>query len=417
MNRIISTSNRFPLTNIQQAYFMGRNSNFEFGGIPTYVYYEFKTNLKYKDFERSLNNLICNQPMLRANIVSIQEQTIVDTQNFPYYKVPYYDISNLDAKQQQTQILEIREKIHNQILNKKDMFLFSVAQMDNDTTYIFCYVDMLVADAFSLGILLDELKNGCNINDTVNVLENDFYKYVELKENKKNTKRYLKDKEYWLNRLDDIPNSPNIPIKNVSDDYIPKTKRISINLDISKWENIKRISKIKNVPPTTVILTAYSMVLGFWSNQDRFTINMPISDRPIGKKSSELDMSKVIGDFTSVMLIEVDNITVEKSNFWQYAELIKNSILKSFKHRLFDGTEIMREIGKLKNSGDKALMPYVFTSMLLGEDTFSSISNFGDIQYSFSQTPQVFIDCQAMERDGSLFLTWDYVMDLFDDYN
>lgn len=416
MNKIVSNSKKFSLTNIQKAYYMGRNPNFELGGVPTYVYYEFESNLKHKDFERSLNNLVANQPMLRASIDSLQEQTIIDVEDYPYSTVPFYDLTGLTPQEQRERILEVREEFQQKILSKEYTFMFSLAQLTDSTSYIFCYADMLIADAFSLGILLDELKKGCDVNDTVTTLQDDFSKYVELKESQKSSKRYATDKEYWLNRVDEIPPAPNVPTKSVGIECIPTTKRLSCRLDPKVWERIKEVSKVKDVPPTTAILTAYAMVLGFWSNQDNFTINMPISDRPVSRKGKGLDLTKVIGDFTSVMLIELEHLNSYNNDFWNYAESVKNSILRSFKHRMFDGTEIIREVAKINNAGDKALMPYVFTSMLLGEDTFDSITNFGDVKYSFSQTPQVFIDCQAMERDGSLFVTWDYVTQLFDEY-
>lgn len=43
------------------------------------------------------------------------------------------------------------------------------------------------------------------------------------------------------------------------------------------------------------------------------------------------------------------------------------------------------------------------------------MERFGKVQYGVSQTPQVYLDCQLMEREGRLSITWDYVDKLFDE--
>ena len=63
------------------------------------------------------------------------------------------------------------------------------------------------------------------------------------------------------------------------------------------------------------------------------------------------------------------------------------------------------------------MMPVVFTSGLGfntntdgGPDTF-----LGEIVEGLSQTPQTWLDHQIMEQNGTVLLTWDYVVELFPD--
>lgn len=68
----------------------------------------------------------------------------------------------------------------------------------------------------------------------------------------------------------------------------------------------------------------------------------------------------------------------------------------------------------LTNNPQKAepLMPFVFTSMLYGGRF--PWNDFGKVKYSLSQTPQVYLDCQAVSTDNSIIINWDYVEQLFD---
>ncbi|MBO3282390.1 hypothetical protein, partial [Intestinimonas butyriciproducens] len=56
----------------------------------------------------------------------------------------------------------------------------------------------------------------------------------------------------------------------------------------------------------------------------------------------------------------------------------------------------------------------VFTSAL-GLSRFDLDGGFMDYLGGLSQTPQVWLDHQAMERGGGVMLSWDYVSELFPD--
>ncbi|MCC9880066.1 hypothetical protein HK152_09560, partial [Streptococcus agalactiae] len=70
----------------------------------------------------------------------------------------------------------------------------------------------------------------------------------------------------------------------------------------------------------------------------------------------------------------------------------------------------MRELKKCKDDAEVGTI--VFTSGL-GMQSNTRESFLGELIYSISQTPQVWLDHQAMEFDGNLILIWDYVSNLF----
>src|SRR5690606_28465030 len=63
------------------------------------------------------------------------------------------------------------------------------------------------------------------------------------------------------------------------------------------------------------------------------------------------------------------------------------------------------------------LMPIVFTSTigLVTESPSGSGEPEGQLLDGITQTPQVWIDCQAMERAGGLEVNWDFRQGLFPD--
>lgn len=58
-------------------------------------------------------------------------------------------------------------------------------------------------------------------------------------------------------------------------------------------------------------------------------------------------------------------------------------------------------------------IPFVYTSTLGMENENDNL--FGEICYNITQTPQVWLDYQIQERQGALYLNWDYLQGLLDE--
>src|SRR5438093_5284928 len=63
----------------------------------------------------------------------------------------------------------------------------------------------------------------------------------------------------------------------------------------------------------------------------------------------------------------------------------------------------------------EALMPVVFTSAIGLSGSSSGARPLGELDWGISQTPQVWIDCQNIERAGGLATTWDVREGVFPD--
>ncbi|WP_394290341.1 phosphopantetheine-binding protein, partial [Fusobacterium necrophorum] len=114
--------NEFNLTDVQLAYLMGRNKDFELGGISTHGYYEIETKLEIKKLEESLNQVIVHQPMLRA--VFTKEGTQKILKNVPKYIINIEDISHLSEVEQKERIRLERERMSHYIFDPTKWPLF-----------------------------------------------------------------------------------------------------------------------------------------------------------------------------------------------------------------------------------------------------------------------------------------------------
>ena len=170
-----------------------------------------------------------------------------------------------------------------------------------------------------------------------------------------------------------------------------------------------RKMKKYNFTASAVICTAYMKVLSHWSEQKDITLNLTLFNRlPLSK-----DIMKVIGDFTNVTLIPY--FEKNRDSFVSEIEEIQNLLWKAIEYRTYNGLNLLRTLSK--DTPGKAIMPVVFTSLLFGESikNYDEVSNNMKEIHSISQTPQVSLDHQVYERNGSITFIWDYVDQAFEE--
>ena len=101
------------------------------------------------------------------------------------------------------------------------------------------------------------------------------------------------------------------------------------------------------------------------------------------------------------------------------ANVIHSQLWRDLDNRLFGGIQVSRLLVQTHRDPAKSVIPIVFTSLLnqyeASWETDDTLFNQPqDDLYSISQTPQVWLDHQVMERNGELHFNWDVVEQLFE---
>lgn len=402
----------FGITDIQAAYLVGRDANFELGGLGTHIYSEIETKLDIPKLNVALNNLIKRHPMLRARFIPETQQQII-LKDVPQYVIKYQDISMLDANEQQSIILKERNRMSHYVFDpsKWPLFELTALKLGDDKNYLFFGYDMLIADGLSIGIFTEEIAAFYN-NRELPPIDFTFRDYIQAYVDFKESKTYHRDKQYHLDRIDTLPLGPSLLLKdspsNIKKPFFARKEKF---FTVERWLKLKQTAQSNHVTPTALLCTAYATMLNTWSSEHSFTINLTVFNRyPFNK-----DINKLIGDFTSVILLDFD--FNKNRTILELMKIVQTNLLEKLEHRHFEGVSVIRELVKRRGLGSRAIMPVVFTSMLFddkmkGEDVTDSI---GNMVFGASQTSQVFLDNQITEVNGQLHITWDYVKDLFDD--
>ncbi|WP_273450516.1 non-ribosomal peptide synthetase [Streptococcus ferus] len=398
---------KYPLTKIQRAYLYGRNSAFELGNVSTHYYAEIKSNLEILKLEKSLNEVIQNQPTLRTIIHNDGMQQILrDTH---YYKIEIIDISDKDTYSQQEILKTMRKNMSHKVheLGRWPMFDLKAVKTSENNCILCFSIDVMIADGASIQLLWNDIVDSYLGDYSLN-LSFDFSNYVESVNNLEASELYKKDKKYWSNKVEDFPSCVSLPYKTELNKVTqPLFKRLQYSFTKGEWRQFKDVARQHRLTPSALLCSAYSLVLSRYSGSNNFALNMTMYNRyPFYD-----DIDRMIGDFTSTSIIDVKL----NSDFWKQTQEIQKVIFDAMEHRHFDGIDFLKLLSKDKKSMTSAIMPVVFTCALFDTDFDSSrIQSIGEIQYAISQTPQVSLDNQITSLNGVLQVAWDYVDQLFD---
>jgi yersiniabactin nonribosomal peptide synthetase len=400
----------FPLTDVQAAYLMGRQSGFTLGGVGTWHYSEFDG--PSVDIERltvAWRRLIQRHGMLRA-VVEDGTQRVLE-------KVPEFRIGvrEVDAAEAEQALTGLREEMSHQVRDPARWPLFDVRAVryrDGSGTArvrLGIGLDYLVLDALSITTLYAELNRlYADPEAELPPVELSFRDYVTgLAADPEAEERA---RAHWSRRLDELPPAPSLPFDH--DPALVETPyftRRQLRLGAARWQAVKEESARHGLTPSTVLLAAYGEVLTAWSGSDAVTVTLTLFNR----REVHPHVPHVLGDFTGLAPTAYRR---SDGGWLTAAKELQRRQAEDLDHHDVPASWLLRELTRRTGTLDAAA-PVVFTSALgVGDAALSdATAGFPEKIWGISQSPQVCLDHQVTEEAGELVVTWDAVEELFCD--
>ena len=419
----------FPLTDVQQAYFIGRSSGQDISGVSTHGYYEVKRqNLDIQRYQSAWNILVDRHDMLRMRLTSDGQQRILA--GVPEYEIKRYDFSATASDTEDrlaAHFAQIRTEMSHQVLalEKEPPFDIRVTLLPDNECVLHYSVDAIAMDASSALILEREIELlYADANLQLPLLDFSFRQYVlsqietrqldgqintEANTEANTNTDYQQARDYWLSRLDQFPSKPDLTTA-IDPSQISQAKfeRRQQRIDASAWASLKSIAQNSKLTPTALIISCFAQVLNRWSQNSQFALNLTLFNRD----AVHPDVNHVVGDFTTTDLLAIDAGHPNRSFLDQSAK-IQAQLWSDLAHSAYNGIEFQRELHAQRK---ESLYPIVVTSTLgLEQDNTAaaSIMSSANTAYAITQTPQVWLDMQIYEHNRQLFYNWDAVQGLF----
>lgn len=393
----------YPLTVVQQAYLAGRFGGFMLSGVAAHCYFEFEVpEFDAARFETAARQLIDRHPGLRTTVMPESSRWSAVVHPAPIEPV----VRSYD---------DVRTPLVDQVidLTTRPGIDFGVQLADGGRAVVGISMDNIMLDGTSMMIALAQLEylyRGGDA-DELPLLPTTFARYVaghpELwPDADEDVLPTLADsRDYWRARLPALPPAPQLAATPVLLDIErPVFERVEATVGATDWRRITEACRAERVTAASFLLAHYARVLGRWSGNNHFCVNVTLFDRDPDVPGIE----HVIGDFTSLLLLECQ---VESAvSIWEQARRLQRQLATDVPHRAADAVWLQRELLRHHGQPAKAVFPVVFTSGLGLIGTSPGVpSGLGRPVFGLSQTPQTVLDFQMWESAEGLSLSWDFV--------
>ncbi|KRE88751.1 hypothetical protein ASG87_09285 [Frateuria sp. Soil773] len=401
----------FPLTDVQAAYLVGRGNAYDYGGIGCHGYVELELpDLDPQRLEQAWHRLIQRHDMLRAVVSPEGWQRVLEDAVPPPLAVQ--DLRGAPAERAQAALDYVRAEMSARCYAPDAWPLYELRLSRTDAgSRLHLSLDLLIADFVSIQVMLAELDRLYREPDAMPPAPAVSFRDVVLADRRAGERpaqlaRQARDRDYWLERIPAMPGAPELPTLDGAKEARPvRFRRHALTLPAAHWQALCRHAGGRRVTPSSAVLAAFAETVGRWSRQPSFCLNVTVLNRP----SIHPDVHRIVGDFTSVDVLEVAHATA--TAFAERAQQLQQRLWEDLEHAGFSGIDVLREMAR-QHRQRGLIMPVVFTSTIgVGTNDGDAIDGEfmqgGRLGYGITQTPQVWLDCQAGERAGALHLNWD----------
>jgi len=394
----------FPLTDIQQAYLVGRSAEMPLGSVGCHFYREFEnTGLDPVRLERAWRRVIERHPMLRAVFEENGTQRILEI--VPEWRLQIDNCRGMSPSEADARVLATREAMAHGLFDPASWPLFDIrlTLLGDGRQRIHFGFDLLAADAVGIRRLLDDWFRFYEEPHAVAAASGfSFRDYVLALRREEESAEFQADLHYWTARLPQLPGPPELPLALAPERMpTPRFSRREATLDAATWSGLQRRAAAWQITPSTLICAAFAETLGRWSRKRAITLTLThFQTLP--------QFRDVVGDFTSTLLLA---FSASACDFRGRAVDLQRQLAEDLNHSRVSGVRALRECGSKADLPPYGF-PVVFTSAL-GHRGGAGPAWLGRTLYTLTETPQVWLDHVVVEESGRLVLSWDAVEDLF----
>ncbi|MFE2960811.1 non-ribosomal peptide synthetase [Nocardia tengchongensis] len=422
----------FAFAPMQHAYWVGRSDGQELGAVAAHLYVEFDgAGVDPERLGTAVAALVRRHPMLRTRFLPDGTQQTLERPGREVWSVT--DLRDADAEAAERALEALRDKRTHQLMAVQDGQVVDIALtlLPEGRTRLHLDVDMLAADAMSYRILVADL---ARLYHGEQLPPQDYTFRQYLAEHAAPAPEHAADREWWQQRLPELPGAPELPratdvitrpnpterdgapgstVNPESSASSEAGERAARTVRLHRWLSPEAKGRMfaaahaRGITPAMALASVFAETIGGWSAQRRFLLNLPLFHRePVHPQ-----VDGVVGDFTSSVLLEVD--VTEPATVTDRARALQRELHAAGAHSGYTGLEVLRDLGRLR--AEPVLAPIVYTSAInLGELFADRVTEtFGDPVWIISQGPQVLLDAQVTEVRGGLLLNWDVRADAF----
>ena len=363
--------------------------------------------LDFNIFKKAINNFVKFNDSFRIRLKQSKTEVKQYFEDFSEFDIDIIDLKN------ETEVYDFSKRIMSKPINifEEKLFEFIIFRLPNNHGGYIAKMHHLISDGWTSGLLcrkiMHEYSNLLNGEDSIFDKDLSYKKYLETEQKYFSSQKFEKDKSYWTEKFNTVPNPitlPSIHEKNV--DFSYEGTRQSFVISKKEMDNIKDYCAKHSISVFNFFMAILSTYLSKINDSDDFVIGTPILNR-----------SNITEKNTSGMFINIAPLRINFENKITFIDLL-SSISKDsmglLRHQKYPYQTLLEDLRKKDSS-----IPNLYNIVLSYQVTRSN--NECDIPYDTFWTSN---GCTAddfdmhlsdLDEQGSLNVNYDYKTSKYND--
>lgn len=364
--------------------------------------------IEFKKFEEAVNIVSQKHDNFKLKM-KIQEEKVFQEISTEKNKIEIIEVSDIkEMKEKIEKISRIPFKLNNSLL-----FKFYIFKFENGQGALLCKIHHLIADAWAIALICQEIiKTYSALKNNQEADTKAISSYIDYMESEKEylkSEKFQKDKMYWAEKFQTIPEVATIPGNKTGTIDITNAKAERKEYEISKTEveQMKQYCKINNISLYNFFMAIYAIYISEISNLDEFVIGTPILNRTNFKEKNTLGM------FINMAPLKIDLNGI--SDFKAFVKRIALDSLGMLKHQKYSYQTLLEDL-RQKNKN----IPNLY-NILISYQVTNTQTEEKDIKYKTEWTFNGYcaenMDIQICDINdtGSLTISYDYKTSLYEE--
>ena len=384
-----------PLTDLQQAYLLGRERHLPLGGVAMQEFREHRGAIDVAALPPRLLAMAARHPALRTHIDAQRRVSWVSSE--PAVNYDEIDLRGLRQAEALAWIDGQREDYAHRLFDLTrspwNVTAFRLPDPEADdpdraTCVLFARFDAMILDGRAIALLLVELLGG----------ETPRLEAAALPPPTDEAKR-RKDAAYWARKLQPVEGPPQLPWTKALE-AIPASRyeRASLTIARERFTTLCRLAARERLFKNTAVTAVILEVLSHWLSEGALCVGIPVAPAA----SAEL------ANRSSFIAVNWD---ARRGGFRERAQALQGDVLEGLEHLSQAGVQISRLLMNAQPGGPA--LPVVVTNGL----GWPKLAKDAGIRHhaGLTQTPQVAVDIRFRDDDeGNLVVDIDYAREAID---
>lgn len=393
----------FPLTELQQAYWVGESGAFAQSAKACYVHHVAFEALDEAQLRKALRQLQERHEVLRTQFLPDGTQVFAPLEACacPVERFDFRHAENAEA--QVSALVRSYPDTHLPPLEDGPPLSAALVQMPEGVRLVLA-LRLIVLDGPSLSMLFRDLL-ACLFGHDVPEQSDDL-SYRDYAKALATLPRGAAE-AYWKDTLPQLPPPPALPVTGASPDQ-SIFHRFARTIAPDDWSRLKALSQTHGLTPNAVMLALYAAVLRPWSQHSDFTLNVLTNYRPFDHPQ----MTALVGNHSNTILTTCSG----EGGFISQVRAVQANLAERMPHAVLPGVALLRRLQQSQTT-DRPAVPFVFTSGISADAAQplpEPLRGRHRTIESHLRTPQVWLDHQVVETDDGLLCYWDYVEGIFE---